>query len=194
MNSTATSTGPKKAFNWREDLSASRDLSRNEVQAFGFAVGWFEDWRVRMKLPPGRESAREFWKVAVQSKPRQDWQLSQWAVGSGFKEVGGEAATKKIRRDVFGNAALERRLTKLARHGILMQVMAGNAPGAGMGAEGGGGEDVLSCQSVIGGGPLEGENRMGRDAHTDWTRAEECAVGCHTQPAGRRRSPRNCQS
>jgi integron integrase len=81
MNSTATSAGPKKAFNWREDLSASRDLSRNEVQAFGFVVGWFEDWRVRMKLPPGRESAREFWKVAVQSKPRQDWQLSQWAEG-----------------------------------------------------------------------------------------------------------------
>jgi hypothetical protein len=47
---------------------------------------------------------------------------------------------------------------------------------------------------VIGGCPREGENRMGRDAHTDWTRAEECAAGCRTQPAGRRRSPRNCQS
>jgi hypothetical protein len=43
INSTATSAGPKKTFNWREDLSASRDLSRNEVQAFGLrhqAAGW----------------------------------------------------------------------------------------------------------------------------------------------------------
>jgi len=53
------------------------------VQAFGFVVGWFEDWRVRMDLPPGVESAREFWRVAVKSKPRQDWQLTQRAEGLG---------------------------------------------------------------------------------------------------------------
>ena len=34
-----------------------------------------------MNLPPGGESAREFWREAVKSKPRQDWQLSQWAEG-----------------------------------------------------------------------------------------------------------------
>lgn len=71
----------KAAFNWRDDLSASRDLTRNQVQAFGFVVGWFEDWRVRLDLPPGREGARAFWKEAVLAKPRQDWQLGQWAEG-----------------------------------------------------------------------------------------------------------------
>ena len=34
-----------------------------------------------MNLPPGGESARGFWREAVKSKPRQDWQLSQWAEG-----------------------------------------------------------------------------------------------------------------
>jgi integron integrase len=81
MNATTTSPGAKSSLNWRDDLNASRNLSRNEVQAFGFVVGWFEDWRVRMNLPPGGESAREFWREAVKSKPRQDWQLSQWAEG-----------------------------------------------------------------------------------------------------------------
>ncbi|MBN8460591.1 MAG: tyrosine-type recombinase/integrase [Verrucomicrobia bacterium] len=36
---------------------------------------------MRAELPPGAESAREFWRVAVKSKPRQDWQLTQWAEG-----------------------------------------------------------------------------------------------------------------
>ena len=31
-------------FDWREDLGASRDLSRNEIQAIGFIVAWFEEW------------------------------------------------------------------------------------------------------------------------------------------------------
>ena len=81
MNATTESSSPRKSFNWRDDLGASRDLSRNEVQSFGFVIGWFDDWRVRAELPPGAESAREFWRVAVKSKPRQDWQLSQWAEG-----------------------------------------------------------------------------------------------------------------
>ncbi len=68
-------------FNWREDLGASRDLSRNEIQAFGFVVGWFEEWRLREELPPGLESARAFWKDAVKAKPREAWQLAQWEQG-----------------------------------------------------------------------------------------------------------------
>ncbi len=71
----------KRSFNWREDLSASRDLNRNEISYIGFVVAWFEDWRVRQKLPPGRDSALEFWKKAVKSKAREDWQLNQWAEG-----------------------------------------------------------------------------------------------------------------
>lgn len=81
MKASPKPSTPLAAFNWRDDLNASRDLTRNEVQAFGFVVGWFEDWRVRENLPPGRESARTFWKDAVVAKPRQDWQLSQWAEG-----------------------------------------------------------------------------------------------------------------
>ena len=84
MNASTVSPSAKSSLsslNWRDDLNASRNLSRNEVQAFGFVVGWFEDWRVRMNLPPGGESARGFWREAVKSKPRQDWQLSQWAEG-----------------------------------------------------------------------------------------------------------------
>ena len=50
MDGATTSPGAKSSLNWREDLNASRNLSRNEVQAFGFVVGWFEDWRVRMYL------------------------------------------------------------------------------------------------------------------------------------------------
>ena len=68
-------------FDWREDLSASRDLTRNEIQAFGFVVAWFEEWRLRNVLPPGRESARGFWRDAVKAVPRQDWQLTQWEQG-----------------------------------------------------------------------------------------------------------------
>ena len=81
MNALTTHSSSKSSLNWRDDLNVSRNLSRNEVQAFGFVVGWFEDWRVRMNLPPGKESARGFWREAVKSKPRQDWQLSQWEEG-----------------------------------------------------------------------------------------------------------------
>jgi len=35
-----------------------------------------------MNRPPGKESARELWREAVKAKPRQDWQLSQWAEGT----------------------------------------------------------------------------------------------------------------
>lgn len=81
MNSESKDANRATRFDWREDLGASRDLTRNEIQAFGFVVGWFEEWRVRMELPPGRDSARAFWKDAVKSKERQDWQLAQWEAG-----------------------------------------------------------------------------------------------------------------
>ncbi|MGD9420814.1 MAG: integron integrase [Verrucomicrobiota bacterium JB025] len=82
MNSTTIhAKRSRPAFNWREDLAASRNLSSNQIQAFGFVVGWFESWRVRMALQPGRGSAREFWKVCVLAKQREDWQLTQWAEG-----------------------------------------------------------------------------------------------------------------
>ncbi len=51
---------------------------------------------------------------------------------------------------MFGNAAFEHGGAKLARHGILMQVITGNAAGAGMGAKGGGCKDILP-RPLVGG-------------------------------------------
>jgi len=44
---------------------------------------------------------------------------------------------------MFRDVAFQRGLVELARHGILMQVVTGDAACAGMGAEGGGRKDVL---------------------------------------------------
>ena len=63
---------------------ASRDLSKAEIEGFGFLVGWFEEWRVRAGLPPGRQAAEHFWREAVKSKERENWQLEQWAVALGW--------------------------------------------------------------------------------------------------------------
>ncbi len=55
----------KVLHSWSEDLMASRDLSKAEIEGFGFLVGWFEEWRVRAGLPPGRQAAERFWREAV---------------------------------------------------------------------------------------------------------------------------------
>lgn len=68
-----------KGSSWNEDLLASRDLSDQEKQGYGFLLAWFESWRLRRHLLPGREAGRMFWRVEVSSKPRKDWQLEQWA-------------------------------------------------------------------------------------------------------------------
>ena len=74
-------TGKAPIYDWREDLSNYRNLSPQEKQGFGFVVAWFEEWRVRENLPPGRQAARSFWKSQVTSKPRESWQLDQWGDG-----------------------------------------------------------------------------------------------------------------
>ena len=79
--SLAPKSKPQRRFCWREDLAASRDLTRQQQQGFGFAIGWFEEWRVRLKRPPGRDAANEFWSSAVTCKERKDWQLDQWMEG-----------------------------------------------------------------------------------------------------------------
>jgi len=66
---------------WREDLERSRDLSELEKSAYGFVLAWFETWRLKRQEAPGREVARRFWKEAVISKERKDWQLDQWTAG-----------------------------------------------------------------------------------------------------------------
>ncbi len=64
---------------WRADMEASRDLSDQEKQHYGFVLGWFESWRLKQDLELGRAAAVAFWRVQVISKPRKDWQLEQWS-------------------------------------------------------------------------------------------------------------------
>lgn len=66
-------------FNWQEDLQASRDLNEREKGGYGLVLEWFEQWRLRCELVPGRDAAERFWREQVKSKAREDWQLQQWA-------------------------------------------------------------------------------------------------------------------
>ena len=69
---------------------------------------------------------------------------------------------------MFRDVAFQRGLVELARHGILMQVVTGDAACAGMGAEGGGRKDVLPR-------PLAGSMRVfapQRLGHVNVTRAD----------------------
>ena len=81
-----------KPADWRADLDASRDLNDREKQQFGFLVSWFESWRERQKLEPGRAAGAggwggrlgraagvAFWKAQAEVKPCKDWQLERWA-------------------------------------------------------------------------------------------------------------------
>ncbi len=68
-----------KRYDWREDLSKSRNLHAREQEAFGYVLGWLEDWRQKRSLPAGRDAARRWWKEVAQAKQRPEWQLNQWA-------------------------------------------------------------------------------------------------------------------
>lgn len=81
MNNSEKTSGGEGSALWREDLEASRDLSEKEKRSIAFVVGWFEDWRQRSRLSPGRETARRFWAEQVKSKEREKWQLDQWQEG-----------------------------------------------------------------------------------------------------------------
>ena len=78
MSINLPTTGKKQQFDWRKDLSASRDLSPREIEAYGYVLGWLEDWRVKADLPPGRDAARRWWCEVAKSKERPEWQLRQW--------------------------------------------------------------------------------------------------------------------
>ena len=67
------------AGDWRGDLMASRDLSDREKQGYGFLLAWFESWRLGGRLTPSEDTARQFWRLEVLSKPRKGWQEQQWA-------------------------------------------------------------------------------------------------------------------
>lgn len=78
MNCNSSSGKPRSRFDWREDLSCSRDLARREIDAYGYVLGWMEDWRVKKDLPAGREAARAWWREVAKAKERPGWQLRQW--------------------------------------------------------------------------------------------------------------------
>lgn len=69
---------------WRDDLRAARDVSESQRAGFELVLAWFESWRVRQHLPPGREAARAFWVQQVKAKRRTSWQLDQWKEAIGW--------------------------------------------------------------------------------------------------------------
>lgn len=89
----------KRVYDWRADLEASRDLDGRERSAYGFLIGWMEEWRMREGVKAGREGARRFWREQVLAKTREGWQLTQWAEAvrwylrwlSFCEETGGDA-------------------------------------------------------------------------------------------------------
>ena len=50
---------------WREDLMNSRDLSARDIEAYGFFVSWYDEWRMSRGLALGESSARHFWRECV---------------------------------------------------------------------------------------------------------------------------------
>jgi len=60
-------------------LKAARNLSRGEIEGFEFLLSWFDTWRIARELELGREAAIVFWKEAVRSRERSEWQLESWA-------------------------------------------------------------------------------------------------------------------
>jgi hypothetical protein len=53
----------------------SRDLTHREIEAYGYVLGWIDDWRVTRGMVLGREAARQWWLEVAKSKERPDWQL-----------------------------------------------------------------------------------------------------------------------
>lgn len=90
----------KKEAGWREDLEATRDVQGREKSYFSFAISWFEQWRIGRRLEPGVDSARAWWKKAVLSKARNQWQLDQWAEAIRWYLGWLEEATKEGRSPV----------------------------------------------------------------------------------------------
>jgi integron integrase len=79
MNGAHASAGTGKVnFDWRQDLATSRDLKHREVEAYGYVLGWIEDWRVQRDLPPGREALEAWWREFAKKKDQPAWRLRQW--------------------------------------------------------------------------------------------------------------------
>ena len=124
MNCALSVSALPSGAGWRDDLSASRDLSKAEKQGFEMALGWFEQWRLRKRLMPGRDAARAFWKEQVKSKEREPWQLQQWCEAIRWylrwlelsRKKGGDGRSVAERmRDAVENAGARRGLALRTR-------------------------------------------------------------------------------
>lgn len=103
MNSTlAAGSG---LYAWSKDLEASRDVNDREQAAYAMLLGWLERFRVNLGLPAGREACERFWKQSVLVRPRETWQMDQWAAAIRWYlrwmenryEAGGEVRTLEER-------------------------------------------------------------------------------------------------
>lgn len=63
---------------WSADLETNREIPKFERDGMAYAVQWFVRWAEQSGQPPGRESARRFWKERVLVKEREEWQTRQW--------------------------------------------------------------------------------------------------------------------
>ncbi|MFC5049147.1 integron integrase [Rubritalea spongiae] len=66
---------------WCDDLEASRDLNPKDKRGYAFILRWYEGWRLGNNLESSVASARAFWRAEVMEKPRETWQLDEWAAG-----------------------------------------------------------------------------------------------------------------
>lgn len=71
----------KNRWCWRKDLADFRGLTAQERSGFLLVLEWFENFRLRLDLPAGRDAAHHFWhsEVLRDGREREKWQLDQWA-------------------------------------------------------------------------------------------------------------------
>lgn len=105
-------------------MEKSRDVGHRQRDAFAMVIGWFEHWRLRIRLEASRDACRRFWREQVMSKPREPWQLDQWSGAIQWylrwlkyqQENGGEARSLEERvRSAVERAGARRGLARRTR-------------------------------------------------------------------------------
>ena len=66
-------------YPWSKDLEASSNVRLREREGFAMLLGWLEKFIAGSGLSPGREACERFWKEQIRAKPREKWQVDQWA-------------------------------------------------------------------------------------------------------------------
>ena len=115
---------PLALHSWSKDLEASRDVHPRQRDGFAMVLGWFETFRSRNRLAPGREACVRFWTEQVKVKERPAWQLEQWTAAiewylrwvKNTRERGEQTRTLEERvRDAVERAGSRRGLARLTR-------------------------------------------------------------------------------